>query len=167
LDSKLGAAQHVYDCIHDAVVEWLTARNFAASKWSEPTCRAESCSFLCFERRSLGDVVVGESKVMGSAQRRYKGALLQHGSLLLNQSQHAPSLLGLEELLAEPEANDSAGESGFADSSAEVASDFANAIADSLSGRLGLQLQSANDFAEWIANEEQGAFGENSWELKR
>ena len=167
LDSQLGAAQHVYDCIHDAVVEWLTNRNFAASKWSEPTCRAQSCSFLCFERRSLGDVIVGESKVMGSAQRRYKGALLQHGSLLLKQSQHAPSLLGLDELLTEPEANDSAEDNGIVDFAGGATSEFANAIADSLGGRLGLSLQSVNDFVEWIANEEQGAFGENSWELKR
>lgn len=167
LDSKLGAAQHVYDCIHDTVVEWLTNRNFAARKWSEPTCRAESCSFLCFERRSLGDVIIGESKVMGSAQRRYKGALLQHGSLLLKQSQHAPSLLGLEELLTESEANDSSSGSGLGDFSEEAASDFANAVAESMTGRLGLSLQLVNAFSEWIANEEAGAFGESSWELKR
>jgi hypothetical protein len=53
---------------------------------------------LCFERRSQGDIVVGDAKVMGSAQRRIDGALLQHGSLLLQSSPHAPSLAGLREL---------------------------------------------------------------------
>ncbi len=167
LDSQLGAAQHVYDCIHDAVVGWLTDRNFASSKWSEPTCRGDSCSFLCFERRSLGDVVVGESKVMGSAQRRYKGAVLQHGSLLLRRSQHAPTLRGLRELLTESETNDSSDVNGSAYAAGDAPSDFANAIAESLTGRLGLSLQTVGGFTEWIADEEQGGFGKNSWELKR
>ncbi len=51
--------------------------------------------FLCFERRSCGDVVWQDHKVMGSAQRRSAGALLQHGSLLLASSPYAPSLQGL------------------------------------------------------------------------
>ncbi len=55
--------------------------------------------FLCFHRRSEGDVVVGKDKLMGSAQRRSKAAILQHGSLLLAKSDFAPSLLGLAELL--------------------------------------------------------------------
>ncbi len=32
--------------------------------------------FLCFQRRSPGDVVIGETKVAGSAQRRCQGAVL-------------------------------------------------------------------------------------------
>ena len=54
--------------------------------------------FLCFQRRSVGDLLVGEHKVCGSAQRRRKGAILQHGSLLLAASPHAPELPGLAEL---------------------------------------------------------------------
>lgn len=57
-----------------------------------------ACHFLCFHRRHAGDVVVEGCKVLGSAQRRHEGAILQHGSLLLSQSPYAPSLLGLQQL---------------------------------------------------------------------
>ncbi len=52
--------------------------------------------FLCFQRRAPGDVVVGDCKVAGSAQRRLAGAVLQHGSILLGRSAAAPELPGLE-----------------------------------------------------------------------
>jgi len=44
------------------------------------------------------DLICGESKIGGSAQRRLKTALIQHGSLLLSQSLFAPELPGLAEL---------------------------------------------------------------------
>jgi lipoate-protein ligase A len=37
-------------------------------------------------------------KILGSAQRRIRGALLQHGSLLLERSPAAPELPGLRDL---------------------------------------------------------------------
>ncbi|QDU59454.1 Octanoyltransferase LipM [Planctomycetes bacterium Pan216] len=51
--------------------------------------------FLCFERRSEGDVVLGGSKILGSAQRNRRGALLQHGSILIERSDATPQLPGL------------------------------------------------------------------------
>ena len=56
--------------------------------------------FLCFQRRSAGDLLANEGlyKVCGSAQRRRRGALLQHGGVLLAQSQDAPELPGLTDL---------------------------------------------------------------------
>ncbi len=57
------------------------------------------CPFLCFLRRSPGDIVSGPWKLMGSAQRRDRGGLLQHGSLLLRGSPHAPELVGVWDLL--------------------------------------------------------------------
>jgi len=35
--------------------------------------------FLCFQRRAPGDVLVGRTKVAGSAQRRSSGAVLHAG----------------------------------------------------------------------------------------
>ena len=55
-------------------------------------------AFLCFQRRSDGDLVTRGFKILGSAQRRLKHSLLQHGSLLLGQSAFAPELPGLLEL---------------------------------------------------------------------
>lgn len=54
--------------------------------------------FLCFRRRARGDVLLRGSKVCGSAQRRRRAAVLQHGSLLLGQSSSAPELPGIREL---------------------------------------------------------------------
>jgi lipoate-protein ligase A len=53
--------------------------------------------FLCFQRRARGDVLCGEHKLMGSAQRRRRGAMLQHGSLLLGKSACAPELPGVQD----------------------------------------------------------------------
>ena len=63
-------------------------------------CGAEQMlgPILCFRHHTPGDLVVGGHKIAGSAQRKHKGALLQHGSILLRQSPLAPSLPGLLEL---------------------------------------------------------------------
>lgn len=53
---------------------------------------------LCFLDHTSGDVLLGGSKIAGSAQRRRHGALLQHGAVLLRQSPHTPELPGIEEL---------------------------------------------------------------------
>ena len=55
-------------------------------------------AFLCFLRRSCYDVVIGEAKIAGSAQRRRQGAVLQHGSILLGRSRFAPELPGIRDL---------------------------------------------------------------------
>jgi lipoate-protein ligase A len=61
---------------------------------------AKSGEVLCFQQLTPGDIICGASKVVGSAQRKYCKALLQHGSILLKRSEHAPALPGLEELTA-------------------------------------------------------------------
>ena len=53
---------------------------------------------LCFLHHTPGDLVIDGSKVAGSAQRKLKGALLQHGSILLRTSEHAPELPGINDL---------------------------------------------------------------------
>ena len=54
--------------------------------------------FLCFLHHTAGDLVVSGSKVAGSAQRKLRGAILQHGSILLQASEHAPELPGIHDL---------------------------------------------------------------------
>lgn len=54
--------------------------------------------FLCFHHLTPGDLVLDSAKIVGSAQRRQRGALLQHGSVLLAGSPHAPTLPGIREL---------------------------------------------------------------------
>jgi lipoate-protein ligase A len=50
---------------------------------------------LCFLHQTPGDLVIDGSKVAGSAQRKMRGSLLQHGSLLLRRSEFAPVLPGM------------------------------------------------------------------------
>jgi lipoyl(octanoyl) transferase len=54
--------------------------------------------FLCFQHQTPADLRIAGHKVAGSAQRRPHGAMLQHGSILLRQSPHAPELPGIAEL---------------------------------------------------------------------
>jgi lipoate-protein ligase A len=53
---------------------------------------------LCFRHFAAGDLLLGPAKVVGSAQRRHRGALLQHGAVLLAKSPHTPALPGIREL---------------------------------------------------------------------
>jgi lipoyl(octanoyl) transferase len=53
---------------------------------------------LCFHHATPGDVLVATAKVVGSAQRKHRGAVLQHGSILLASSPYAPTLPGVLEL---------------------------------------------------------------------
>jgi lipoate-protein ligase A len=55
-------------------------------------------SFLCFRQFTPGDLLIDSAKVVGSAQRKRRGALLQHGAILLARSPHTPTLPGIREL---------------------------------------------------------------------
>jgi lipoate-protein ligase A len=55
---------------------------------------------LCFEQQTAGDLTCLDNKLVGSAQRKHKKALLQHGAILLAQSEYAPELPGIKELIA-------------------------------------------------------------------
>lgn len=167
LVEQIGAAQPVYDAIHDAMVDWLCERDFPAAKWSEPTCKSDKCSFLCFERRSLGDVIVGPAKVMGSAQRRLRGGLLQHGSLLLKTSTHAPSLQGLSELsrlTSGPESSDIA--DNETDSTGYQVS-ILKRLATAASDRLQANLQFVDAFPKEVGSYPRGNYSEEKWLRKR
>lgn len=126
-DAKKGPEERLYQEVHQGIAKWLRGFGWIAGlhrdapNGLEPgsSCQVPSvlCSerlsadarqFLCFERRSPWDLValanpqggLGDvpAKVLGSAQRRVRGAISQHGSLLLAQSPFTPHLLGLEEL---------------------------------------------------------------------
>ena len=99
--------RRLYDVVHAVLIETLAEFGVKAALF-KPTAgrsddatshvRAGDRSFLCFGRRSPGDVVVAGDKVAGSAQRRQRGCILQHGSVLLGRSRAAPELPGLNQL---------------------------------------------------------------------
>lgn len=106
--------QSLYDAVHHTIRAALNER-FAAA---QSTWRVERCErplevrdpdepFLCFQRRSVGDLLLrkneagrptDEYKIVGSAQRRRQGAVLQHGSILLGRSKVSPELHGIAEI---------------------------------------------------------------------
>jgi lipoate-protein ligase A len=93
-----GRRQGLYRAVHATLIETLADFGIAASLYGDtPTARVSPAAFLCFQRRSPGDVLVGPAKIAGSAQRRNRTAVLQHGSVLLARSPAAPELDGLKE----------------------------------------------------------------------
>jgi lipoate-protein ligase A len=113
----------LYTVVHEAFIAALTpALATHDASWSLTRRNQQSSSsttdepFLCFQRQARGDVLLippkGEasarpdpispqltgSKILGSAQRRHRGAILQHGSLLLEKSPAAPELAGIRDL---------------------------------------------------------------------
>ncbi len=88
--------QWTYEAVHrtliDVLAEWeIEARLHGDEEGPE----GKSGDFLCFQRRSPGDIVLAGVKIVGSAQRRAANAILQHGSILLRRSVAAPELAGL------------------------------------------------------------------------
>lgn len=53
---------------------------------------------LCFRRFTVGDLLLDGHKIVGSAQRKQRGCLLQHGAILLAASSYTPHLKGIHEL---------------------------------------------------------------------
>ncbi len=100
LDHPLGKRrQWMYDAVHQTLIAVLATKGIRASLFGSSSLGEErSAEFLCFKRRSAGDVVVAEAKIAGSAQRRSALAVLQHGSVLLCRSWAAPELPGLCEI---------------------------------------------------------------------
>jgi lipoate-protein ligase A len=86
----------LYETVHACLIRALSRWGVAATM-CPPTTAGADAEFLCFQRRSPGDVLVGGMKIAGSAQRRRRGAVLQHGSVILGRSAAAPEVPGLAE----------------------------------------------------------------------
>lgn len=97
------SSDQLYDLIHHQIIHLLGEQGIAAHSFGDANAPEndkpiDNQSFLCFQRRSPGDVVVDGAKICGSAQRRLRNALIQHGSLILKRSSCAPELPGLVDL---------------------------------------------------------------------
>jgi lipoate-protein ligase A len=105
-DRSTETSRQLYLAFHETARELLRSHGIEAELFVPETLTASPSGqqepFLCFQRRADGDLVVGPHKILGSAQRRRQGALLQHGSLLLKTSDQAPQLAGLAELGGQP-----------------------------------------------------------------
>ncbi|HEX4149144.1 MAG TPA: biotin/lipoate A/B protein ligase family protein [Pirellulales bacterium] len=95
-------AARLYRAVHQSLVEALAGLGIPAELNETASTAPAAEPFLCFQRRSAGDVLVLGHKVIGSAQRRRRGAILQHGSILLAASPAAPELPGIGDLAGRP-----------------------------------------------------------------
>lgn len=87
----------LYRIVHSACVGEFKRRGVELSmRGTAVKCLTEPV--LCFAREDEHDLVLGPHKVLGSAQRRRRGAILQHGGLLLKASAITPELLGIADL---------------------------------------------------------------------
>ncbi len=104
--ARLGPAMAVYRMVHQAVIECLGDLAIVARRHGDDAVAAgeqqtaQQEPFLCFQRRTAEDLTVSGYKILGSAQRKSRHAVLQHGSLLLAASPAAPELPGLLELVS-------------------------------------------------------------------
>lgn len=113
-------AQAFYQIIHEAIATVIKARGLAISRRGDSshhpdgTMRRQASTrsdrpLLCFADQDAEDLVSNGVKIVGSAQRRRAGAVLQHGSVLLARSNLTPDLAGVADLLAENEVEAPAG----------------------------------------------------------
>ncbi len=99
-DSILPPMQ-LYRTVHEALRRALADYGIEAQLATAPTLpQGSDIPFLCFLRRAAFDLLIDDHKLVGSAQRRRKKALLQHGSFLLAKSPLAPEIQGLCDLFA-------------------------------------------------------------------
>lgn len=91
--------QHLYTLVHQTIIDQLQQHNIHGELrcLTDPSVTSQQ-PFLCFQRKSNGDILIDAQKVVGSAQRRQRGVILQHGSLLLNRSPLAPEIAGINQL---------------------------------------------------------------------
>ena len=92
-----GATQ-LYQEFHQTLADCLADWGIRAEINKDGSLAQDPEPFLCFQRRAVGDLLVGDSKIAGSAQRRHRRSLLQHGSVLLSTSPYAEEIPGLAEI---------------------------------------------------------------------
>jgi lipoate-protein ligase A len=104
-------APALYEGVHRALIGVLGAWDVAPALHGDvgPATDDSDEPFLCFTRRTSVDVVLrsdrgasSTAKIVGSAQRRRRGAVLQHGAVLLGASHFAPELAGISDITGTP-----------------------------------------------------------------
>ncbi len=94
-----GARHDLYQGVHECVVAALSKFGVRAKPYRLDVPQSSRDDlFLCFQRRTDVDLIVSGYKILGSAQRRAKRAILQHGSLLLKASVYSAELPGIFDL---------------------------------------------------------------------
>jgi len=91
IEDRLPAARrapaNLYRLVHESWRDAIAAEGpkAALAPDSFPFPAPRGGPFFCFEKPGRTDLIVGGAKLLGSAQRRIPGRVLQHGSLLLGR----------------------------------------------------------------------------------
>lgn len=93
------AASDAYAFINEVLLDGLRRLGVGATR-ATGTTHAPPGLRPCFDAPSAHEIVVGERKLVGSAQWRRDGTLLQHGSILVRDDQGM-----IQQLLREPLTN--------------------------------------------------------------
>lgn len=88
----------LYNDIHQIIRDALAQLSFEVEFRGEAKSFPDGEPFLCYARGDERDLVRASHKIVGSAQRRRKGAILQHGSILWTRSPYAPEFPGVTDL---------------------------------------------------------------------
>jgi lipoyl(octanoyl) transferase len=87
----------LYRIVHSALIAGLGQLGFPAMARGTTVKRPDE-PLLCFQRQDEHDLIVAGKKILGSAQRRRRGAIMQHGSLICRASRLTKDLPGLVDL---------------------------------------------------------------------
>jgi lipoate-protein ligase A len=101
------SSQLLYRGVHTAIAaalhtQGLEAHLRAGQNAVAAVSKTGSRPFLCFADSDPEDLVISGRKVVGSAQRRRRGAVLQHGSILLKHTPQTDELRGICDLADVP-----------------------------------------------------------------
>jgi lipoate-protein ligase A len=150
-----GSRQWLYRSCHGAIAQALRDWGIGLKPYRlTGRVAGKESSFLCFQRRTDEDLILNGYKIVGSAQRRAKDAVLQHGSVLLAASEFADELPGVFDLTGRHVNKKS----------------FSSALTDSFTRMLGLPSpvgipeKEFSDRAETIAEQR---FGHPNWWQRR
>ena len=92
----LGGARETYRVLNHALLNAVRSLGTVADIHGDPNERALPLSAgPCFQSPAEGEVIANGRKLIGSAQARISGALLQHGSIMISGDQNLLSTIGL------------------------------------------------------------------------
>ena len=156
-------APALYEVVHRALIGVLGAWGVVPALHGDDGSAMDDAEepFLCFARRTSADVVLrsdrdasSSAKIVGSAQRRRRGAVLQHGAVLLVASRFAPELPGIGDLTGTP----------------LTAETLIEPWQDALAAALNLQLDPADserDLHEQAQRLQQEKYSSRAWTERR
>lgn len=145
--------ESLVEIAHATLAQCFQDLKIPVAPWGKPGVAEREQEFLCFLRRTPHDLILDGHKVVGSAQRKRRLVVMQHGGILLSRSPFAPELPGVAELARPIDG-----------------SQLVNAWIDTLGQQLSWRLRRSqlSDGEKELANQLQNSrFLSNGWTLKR